>query len=622
MKQVVLLLTSRSDLSVMDNILQIMNDIGSSSDFYVLFNTEASIPEALQPLSERVHCFSSDILYTMGYMPIGDSLVPGSCHFAILNFFLAHPDYDYYWKIEDDVRFSGKWSTLLEHYSNDTSDMLSAYIKTPKEAPQWSWWTSLNTGGETVKEADVACAFNPVCRLSKRALQCVHESMLRGWRGHAEVVASTILRHNGLSIKDIGGTGSFVPAGEENLFYTKDTHSHLPLRVQDVRPDTVYHPVKENVSSRQLRKNCVISAAGQNSLHRHWLEGSGDRTFDLHLIVYDTSFSKFYGDADFMECRKGYKLKLVHDYLMRHPEYLNHYAYFFIPDDDIMTDAQSIDRLFSTMEQHALRIAQPALKQSYFTYPMTLQRHHSALRNTNFVEMMLPCFSNEALRKVIGTFNENKSGWGTEFHWPLLIETGGKDMGVIDSVPMIHTKPVQKGRKDNERELHAYLQKYGLTPNVKELDILTTAAGSEKVQAEMLRLHERRRTVLQGAEKGVSELMRRFFMGQISRTGLDGMLSLALILKMLAEATEAVQYDECADMVLSRVKGARKLEAAMDCSIDELLGMSASMVMERLSECQLRDKPSDNNMLFHSVWRQMHELHQIEAQMKAMEAQP
>ena len=131
----------------------------------------------------------------------------------------------------------------------------------------------------------------------------------------------------------------------------------------------------------------------------------------------------------------------------------------------------------------------------------------------------------------------------------------------------------------------------------------------------MLRLHERRRTVLQGAEKGVSELMRRFFMGQISRTGLDGMLSLALILKMLAEATEAVQYDECADMVLSRVKGARKLEAAMDCSIDELLGMSASMVMERLSECQLRDKPSDNNMLFHSVWRQMHELHQIEAQM-------
>ena len=99
MKQVVLLLTSRSDLSVMDNIRQIMNDIGSSSDFYVLFNTEASIPEALQPLSERVHCFSSDILYTMGYMPIGDSLVPGSCHFAILNFYLAHPGYDYYWKI-------------------------------------------------------------------------------------------------------------------------------------------------------------------------------------------------------------------------------------------------------------------------------------------------------------------------------------------------------------------------------------------------------------------------------------------------------------------------------------------------------------------------------------------
>ena len=67
MKQVVLLLTSRSDLSVMDNILQIMNDIGSSSDFYVLFNTEASIPEALQPCTFRILQQANDGIYEEGY---------------------------------------------------------------------------------------------------------------------------------------------------------------------------------------------------------------------------------------------------------------------------------------------------------------------------------------------------------------------------------------------------------------------------------------------------------------------------------------------------------------------------------------------------------------------------
>ena len=102
----------------------------------------------------------------------------------------------------------------------------------------------------------------------------------------------------------------------------------------------------------------------------------------------------------------------MYDYLKDNPQFLDYYSYFFIPDDDIMADALSIECLFETMDRNSLQIVQPALRQSYFTYMITLMDHLSELRYTNFVEMMLPCFSNHALRKVIYTFNENESGWG------------------------------------------------------------------------------------------------------------------------------------------------------------------------------------------------------------------
>ena len=54
-------------------------------------------------------------------------------------------------------------------------------------------------------------------------------------------------------------------------------------------------------------------------------------------------------------------MKLVYHYLMEHPEYLEHYAYFFIPDDDIRMDADNINKLFCEMEERRIEIAQPGL---------------------------------------------------------------------------------------------------------------------------------------------------------------------------------------------------------------------------------------------------------------------
>lgn len=636
-------MTNRCDLRVVDKIQQLLMCVHSSTDFFVLYNTSKdSLPTLLQPYEERIFCYSSDILYTMGYMPLGDSLVPGSCHFPLLKFFLTHPEYDYYWTMEDDVAFNGEWSTLFNYYSNDETDMISAHIKTYSEAPEWVWWNSLNTGHDIINEENFVCAFNPLCRLSHRELQCVHESLLKGWKGHAEVVISTVLKHNNLSIKDIDGTGLFVPVGEENLFYDNQTHSHLALCIQEKRPNILYHPIKHKIGSCHLRKNCVISAVGKNSLHKYWLENGENRSFDLHLIVYDDSFSKFYNDADFLYLKKGYKLKLVYDYLLNFPHYLEHYSYIFIPDDDIMTDARSINRLFHLMEQYSLKIAQPALKESYYTYPVTLQEHPFILRYTNFVEMMLPCFSREALKEVIYTFNENESGWGTEFHWPLLIGSKGRDMAIIDAVPMIHTQPVKRGRTENDKELHAYLKKYYLVPNSKELGFVMDRTLKEP-QVKVEKLYEKRKNLILMNMRTVPYLLRKIQMKEVTRQGLDGKLSIALFLTQLADISGAIQYKDIAEMILHEMSNQKepsltlhsfihgglgilwgtymlkkesdftkiikkkklgnpleiqKLEAFFDCQIEELVNLSISKVMMRISEYQL-GKKSDNNIMFH-----------------------
>lgn len=213
-------------------------------------------------------------------------------------------------------------------------------------------------------------------------------------------------------------------------------------------------------------RNCVISAVGKDSVHKGWSCGE-KRDFDLHLIVYDDSYESYRHDADFIVQAKGYKLKLVHEYITDNPSILEEYDYFFIPDDDIVTDSDTISLLFRYMDNYRLKIAQPSLTDSsYYTFQHTLHDQRYLLRYTNFIEMMLPCFSREALKKVLVSFAENKSGWGVEYRWSQLIESNKSDMAIIDDIQMQHVRPIQSKKRDNINELHEYITKHNLSTKI------------------------------------------------------------------------------------------------------------------------------------------------------------
>ena len=365
--------------------------------------------------------------------------------------------------MEDDVRFSGDWKDFFDSFASSTSDFLSSVIETKAENPNWYWWASLKTGNEVIAEEKLLKAFNPIYRLSRQALACIDAYLRIGWMGHHEVLLPTLLYNKGFLVEDFGGVGAFVCPENKAKFYN-DTSMRIAPVLPDDRKNYLFHPVKEEKirQNGSYKKNAVFVAAGEGSLHRQLLKG--DANFDLHLLIYDGSYSKFCNDTDFIACDAGYKMDMTYRYLHRHPDLLDKYEYFFLMDDDIEMSTEEVNKLFGIMKQYHLRIAQPSLVMSYYTYEHTLRIPFCVLRYTNFVEMMVPCFSKEALVKVLPTFERKVRGCGIEYHWSRLIHGGHKDMAIIDNVNACHVRPLRHW--ECQQELISYFNVNNLNATI------------------------------------------------------------------------------------------------------------------------------------------------------------
>ncbi len=219
-----------------------------------------------------------------------------------------------------------------------------------------------------------------------------------------------------------------------------------------------------------MKRKCIISGVGKDSFHKSWT-CSCMKDIDLHLLVYDNSYERYRNDTKYIAQAKGQKFRLIHEYLSKQKKFMTRYEYFFFPDDDIFIDDVNINKLFGYMETYELELAQPALTNSYHTFTATLKQPGTILRYTNFVEMMQPCFSREALKKCFNTFNINKSGWGMDFHWGTIIDSNNKKVAIIDDVTSVHTRPARltpEQRQENNKELEEYLVKFKITPQILE----------------------------------------------------------------------------------------------------------------------------------------------------------
>lgn len=467
MKQAVLYLATKSNEWTLSAFHALEQSLQGMADVYFAYHQQGDVlPVSLQNV-ENQFVFTSDVLKELGYTPMErGKLVPGSNHFPLLKFYKENQGYDYYWLVEDDVRFSGEWKDFFGSFASCTSDFLSSVIETKAENPTCYWWTSLKTGNEVIAEEKLLKSFNPIYRLSSQALVCIDAHLRIGWMGHYEVLLPTLLYNKGFLLEDFGGEGTFVRP-ENNAKFYNDTSMRIAPVLPDDRKNYLFHPVNEEKVrlDGSYKKNAVFVPVGKDSLHRQLLKGDAD--FDLHLLIYDGSYNKFCNDSDFVACDAGYKMDMTYRYLHRHPELFEKYEYFFLLDDDIVISTEDVNRLFSMMREYQLKIAQPSLVMSYYTYKHTAFHPFYILRYTNFVEMMMPCFSRDALKAVLPTFEQKIRWCGIEMHWPVLVGSNHKDMAIVDAVSAKHTRPVQSWNSLSQLQQENYLKKHNLSWSIE-----------------------------------------------------------------------------------------------------------------------------------------------------------
>lgn len=233
--------------------------------------------------------------------------------------------------------------------------------------------------------------------------------------------------------------------------------------------------------SRASRRHLVVVRAGPASLHRHWLDlPDTARDFDLIVSYYDADAHAGHSATAGVTAllQPGGKWDGLSATLQGLGPALDAYDFIWLPDDDIATDAATINALFAAMRRHDLAVAQPALTpDSYFTHALYLQCPGLALRRTNAVEIMVPCLSRDLLRAVLPLFADTMSGFGLDYIWCRLPQAGGRGGAIVDALAVRHTRPVGKvlaaamarGGVTAEAERARLNARYGVTERVTPL---------------------------------------------------------------------------------------------------------------------------------------------------------
>ncbi len=239
---------------------RLQREAPSDHDVRLLLNTNALIP--MQNLSmKNVECILIEDLLRLPYPEkchAGKWDIAGNLDLAFLEFRRRLPDYDFYWFVEYDVHFEGRWDKFFEHFRASNAGIIATSLEYLSKLPgklEMLVYPVLVIPEESAwnKEAMVK-GFFPICRLSSALLGTLDREYRAGFGGHYEVMLPTLALRDDITVEDVGGKGPFVRDDNRNRFYfaTGSTYSHSPGNfvfrpsITKVLPrqNTLWHPVK------------------------------------------------------------------------------------------------------------------------------------------------------------------------------------------------------------------------------------------------------------------------------------------------------------------------------------------------------------------------------------------
>lgn len=217
--------------------------------------TKQSYPIEQIPGAQAIACkqVTRELPYRAKHREHRGTFWPRNIDLPLLWFFQRNPEYEFYWLMEYDVRFTGHWMQFFQHFAASRSDLLATTLFDYSFRPDWDNWNTLQSP-RPIPEPERVRALLSLYRLSNRALRTIHHSYTDGWSGHYEVTIPTILKTNGLSLEDFGGAGPYVAAGNENRFYRNSpaiaglapgTFTVARNAISDAYPtNMLWHPIK------------------------------------------------------------------------------------------------------------------------------------------------------------------------------------------------------------------------------------------------------------------------------------------------------------------------------------------------------------------------------------------
>ena len=244
-------------------------------------------------------------------------------------------------------------------------------------------------------------------------------------------------------------------------------------------------------------RSLVLARVGSRSLHPCWIDRGRDRDWDLYLSPYEPIPPQGDLDCEVGEVIRGPKLAGIRTLLQRWDGWRD-YDHVWLPDDDIYATQDTISSMFGVARGAGLDLFAPALHESsYFAHFSTMRNTSFFARWVGFVEIMIPAFSTSALEELAPTIDESATGWGwgLDSVWPKLLDY--ENVGIIDALPVIHTRPVGAMR-DLElaarvhaesdalleryacRQLHATFGAFG--PDLRPLDLSPESLLAELVE--------------------------------------------------------------------------------------------------------------------------------------------
>jgi hypothetical protein len=217
-REAILFATHKINEFILSQYCTLKKSTTEQNDLFLLLEDDERIKMRL-PGDVQSYTFSVDTLNELQYEPIAETIIPGSNHFSVLQFYRDFPNYDYYWNIEYDVYFHGEWNAFFNAFENVDADFISSHIEYFRQRPLWSWWRSLHLKTLSIPQSEYIKSFNPIYRVSNKALSYLHQVLYDKNSGHHEALISTVLHNAGFSLFDCGGLGYFTPIEFKNRLY-------------------------------------------------------------------------------------------------------------------------------------------------------------------------------------------------------------------------------------------------------------------------------------------------------------------------------------------------------------------------------------------------------------------